>query len=63
MRSQIRRIRRPLTDEELEIESAERNKQGGDDMNDFIERISLEDVSLEERRKEARKPLYLVRYE
>ncbi len=28
-----------------------------------IEKISLEQVSLEERRREAKKPLYLIRYE
>jgi hypothetical protein len=32
-------------------------------MNDVIQKISLEHVSLEERRREATKPLYLVRYE
>ena len=63
MRSQMRRIRRPLTGEELESESVEKKKSGGEDMYDVIERISLENVSLEERRKEAKKPLYLVRYE
>jgi hypothetical protein len=63
MRSQIRRIRRPLTDEELESESVEKKQSRGEDMRDVIERISLENVSLEERRKEANKPLYLVRYE
>jgi hypothetical protein len=64
MRSQIRRIRRPLTDEESESDSAEKNQSGGEnDMNDVIQKISLERVSLEERRREAKKPLYLVRYE
>ena len=64
MRSQIRRIRRPLTDEESASDSAEKNQSGGEnDMNDVIQKISLERVSLEERRREAKKPLYLVRYE
>ena len=63
MRSQIRRIRRPLTGEELESESVEKKQSREEDMHDVIERISLENVSLEERRKEAKKPLYLVRYE
>jgi hypothetical protein len=36
---------------------------GGENLNDVIKEISLEHVSLEERRKEANKPLYLVRYE
>lgn len=64
MRSQIRKIRRPLTDEESTSDSAEKNQTGrGNDMNDVIQKISLEHVSLEERRREATKPLYLVRYE
>jgi hypothetical protein len=63
MRSQIRRIRRPLTEEELEADSVEENKTGGEDMNNIVQKISLETVSLEERRNEAKKPLYLVRYE
>ena len=64
MRSQIRKIRRPLTDEESTSDSAEKNQtRGGNDMNDVIQKISLERVSLEERRREAKKPLYLVRYE
>ncbi len=39
-------------------EKVERRK-----MNNVIEGISLRFVSIEERRKEAEKPLYLVRYE
>lgn len=53
-----------MTDEESESDSAEKNQSGGEnDMNDVIQKISLERVSLEERRREAKKPLYLVRYE
>jgi hypothetical protein len=53
-----------LTDEESASDSAEKNQSGGEnDMNDVIQKISLERVSLEERRREAKKPLYLVRYE
>ena len=63
MRSQIRRIGRPLTDEELASGSVEKSKLGGEELNDIVQKISLENVSLEERRREAKKPLYLVRYE
>jgi hypothetical protein len=64
MRSQIRKIRRPLTPEESESDSVEKNQSGGgNDMNKVIPKISLEHVSIEERRREAKKPLYLVRYE
>jgi len=32
-------------------------------LSEILETVSLKDVSLEERRKAARKPLYLTRYE
>jgi hypothetical protein len=63
MRSQIRRLRRPLADEELELTSAQGRLQGGSNVDNVVQEITLEKVSLEERRREARKPLYLVRYE
>jgi len=57
-----RKIRRPLTHEELE--SFTQQKESGENyLNTGLEKISLKDVSLEERRKEAGKPLYLLRYE
>jgi len=59
MRSQIKSIRRPLTDEELS--SDEQNWTGGKNVNDLLERVSLRDVPLAERRREANKPLYLIR--
>jgi hypothetical protein len=59
MRSQIKSIRRPLTDEELS--SDEQNWTGGKNVNDLLERVSLRDVPLAERRREAKKPLYLIR--
>ena len=63
MRSQAKKIGRPLTNEELGSESV-RNKGGVDvELNDVIQKISLEKVSLENQREEAKKPLYLVRYE
>jgi hypothetical protein len=36
---------------------------GGNDVASLVQKITLEKLSLEERRKEARKPLFLVRYE
>jgi hypothetical protein len=64
MRAQLGRIRRPLTDEELALAFVrKRISEGGSDLNGVIQKISLETISLEERRKEAKKPLYLVRYE
>jgi hypothetical protein len=59
MRSQIKSIRRPLSDEELS--SDEQNWTGGKNVNDLLERVSLRDVPLAERRREAKKPLYLIR--
>jgi hypothetical protein len=63
MRSRVRGIRRPLTDEELGIDSTQEKVFGGNEMDTIVQKISLEKVSLEERRKEAKKPMYLVRYE
>ena len=56
------KIRRPLTHEELESVT-QQQELGESSLNTAWEKPSLRDVSLEERRKEARKPLYLVRYE
>jgi hypothetical protein len=61
MRSEIRQIRKPLTDDELE--SVATTKIRGGKIEGMLHKISLKDVPIEERHKEARKPLYLVRYE
>jgi vacuolar-type H+-ATPase subunit F/Vma7 len=61
MQSEIRRVRRPLTNNELDILFI--RKDTSEDLKGVIQKISLEHVSIEERRKEANKPLYLVRYE
>ncbi len=63
MRSKVHGVRRPRLDEELNGESTHRNLFGGNDLDNVVQPISLENTSLEERRREARKPLYLVRYE
>ena len=61
MRSQAKRLRSHLTDEELHsiVQKASEEER----LNELLENVSLKDVSLEERRKAARKPLYLTRYE
>ncbi len=64
MRSKIRGSRRPLRDEDITFEPANAQKESGENNpDDVVDRISLEKVSYEERRREAKKPLYLVRYE
>ncbi len=63
MRSDTKkRTSRPLTHEDFELEPSIRI-DGGKSLNGIVEKASLKDVSLEERRREAKKPLYLVRYE
>jgi hypothetical protein len=63
MRLNNRGVRRPLSDEEFSSEFSPEKIFGGNDMDGVVQKISLDKVSLEERRKEAKKPLYLVRYE
>jgi hypothetical protein len=60
MGSRVKRSRRPLTDEELHSSLQKEISKEADEM---LENISLKDVPLEERRKEAQKSLYLTRYE
>ncbi len=62
MRSQIKSVRRSLADGD-ESESAEQRYSGEESTSNLLEKISLKDVPLDERRREAKKPLYLVRYE
>lgn len=58
-----RSSRRSLTHEDFELEPDAHLDSGGKGLNGILEKASLKNVSLEERRKEAKKPLYLVRYE
>jgi hypothetical protein len=60
MGSRVRKSRRPLTDEEHRS-SLQKNIE--EHLDEMQENVSLEDVPLEERRKEAQKPLFLTRYE
>lgn len=61
MDSHVRKSRRPINDEEL-LSSLEK-KSVKEQLNEIQDNVSLEDVPLEERRKEAKKPLFLTRYE
>jgi hypothetical protein len=61
MGSRIKKSRRSLIDEELRsnLQKEASEERSGE----MLENVSLKDVPLEERRKEAQKPLYLTRYE
>jgi hypothetical protein len=61
MRSQIGRIRRPLTDDEFY--SVAQKESGGERLNEMLAKASMKNVPLEDRRREAKKPLCLIRYE
>ncbi len=61
MGSEVRKSRRSLIDEELR---ARVPKQPVDErLAEMVETVSLKTMPLEERRKEANKPLFLDRYE
>ena len=61
MNPRVRKSRRSLIDEELRFSSQQ--KSGDERLAEILETVSLKDMPLEERRKEANKPLYLTRYE
>jgi len=61
MNPRVRKSRRSLMDEELRASSQE--KSGDERLAEILENVSLKDISLEERRREANKPLFLTRYE
>ena len=61
MGSRIKKSRRSLIDEELR--SSQQKESIEERLGEMLENVSLKDVPLEERRKEAQKPLYLTRYE
>ena len=61
MNPRVRKSRRSLMDEELRPSSQE--KSGDERLAEILENVSLKDISLEERRREANKPLFLTRYE
>jgi hypothetical protein len=61
MESRVRKSRRSLIDEELR--SSVPRETVDERLVETIETVSLKDVPLEERRREAGKPLFLTRYE
>jgi hypothetical protein len=61
MGSRVRKSRRSLIDEELR--SSLEKKSSEERLSEMLENVSLKNVPLEERRREANKPLYLTRYE
>jgi hypothetical protein len=61
MTPHVRKSRRSLLDKELRPDQQE--KTVDEHLQEMLENVSLKDVPLEERRKEAKKPLYLARYE
>jgi hypothetical protein len=61
MGSRVRKSRRSLLDKELRPSLQKETTE--ERLDEVLENVSLKDVPLEERRKEAQKPLYLTRYE
>lgn len=61
MDSRARKTRNSL--QEKKVHSSLEVKVNEERLGEMLENASLKDVPLEERRKEAQKPLYLVRYE
>ncbi len=61
MGSRVRKSRRSLLDKELR--SSLQKEPIKERVDEILENVSLKTMSLEERRKEANKPLYLTRYE
>ena len=61
MGSRVRKSRSPLIDEE--IRSTLQKETIEERLDEMLENVSLKYVPLEERRKEAQKPLFLTRYE
>ncbi|MBN1244087.1 hypothetical protein JXA31_00665 [Candidatus Bathyarchaeota archaeon] len=61
MGSRVRKSRRPLIDEEFRSSLQKENIE--EHLDEMLENVSLKNVPLEERRREAQKPLFLTRYE
>jgi len=61
MGSRVRKSKRSLLDKELR--SSLEKETTEERLDEMLENVSLENVPLDERRKEAEKPLYLKRYE
>jgi hypothetical protein len=61
MGSRVRKSRRSLLDKELRPSLQKETTE--ERLDEMLENVSLKNVPLEERRKEAQKPLFLTRYE
>jgi hypothetical protein len=61
MSSRVRKSNRSLIDEELILRTQKVTNE--EHFNEMLENVSLRNVPLEERRKEAKKLLFLTRYE
>jgi len=61
MGSRVRKSKRSLLDKELRSSAKEETTE--ERLDEMLENVSLENMPLDERRKEAEKPLYLKRYE
>lgn len=61
MQYKTRKVKRPRDNEPSK--ALAEYKPEVNQLSRFLEKVSLRDVSLEERRREAKKPLYLLRYE
>jgi hypothetical protein len=59
--SRVRKSRRILIEER--IRSGVEKKSIDEHLVEIVENVSLKDIPLEERRKEANKPLFLIRYD
>jgi hypothetical protein len=61
MRFRVRKSRQPLINEDRR--SSLQKEVAEDSLDGMLEKVSFKSMSLEERRKEAQKPLFLIRYE
>jgi len=61
MSSSVKSSNRSLEGKELRAHASE--KAIGEQLTEILDSASLKDMLLEERRKEAKKPLFLTRYE
>jgi len=61
MGSHVKKSRKSLLDEELRYRLQKETTE--ERLDEMLENVSLKNVPLEERRREAQKPLFLTRYE
>lgn len=62
MRAHVRKSKRRFQNESV-FSSVKEEEIGIENLQKLLENVSLRNVPLEERRREANKPLYLFRYE